>query len=82
MSNREEIMDKIQKIFRDNFDDPMLVVKNDTSAMDIEEWDSFEQINLVVAMEAEFKIKFNLIEVEELKNVGDMVDLILRKLEI
>ncbi len=78
---REEVMERINRIFRDNFDDETLVIVDETNAEDIEDWDSLEHINLVMAMEKDFGLKFNLKEVGELQNVGEMADLILRKLE-
>jgi acyl carrier protein len=51
-----------------------------TSAKDVEGWDSLSHINLVVALEKEFGLKFTLAELKPLKNVGEMEDLIRRKL--
>ena len=76
----EEIMAKIQVIFRDVFDDETLVIRDSTSSADIEDWDSLEHITLVVSMEKEFNLKFDLKEVNELANVGEMADLIASKL--
>lgn len=75
---REEIFDEVTEIFRDVFDDDELEIVDSTNAEDIEDWDSLEHINLVINMEKKFGLKFNLKEVGELKNVGEMVDLILR----
>tara|TARA_B100001142_G_scaffold304146_1_gene331984 strand:+ start:1182 stop:1427 length:246 start_codon:yes stop_codon:yes gene_type:complete len=75
----EEILKKINEIFIDVFDDNHLIIKKDTNADDIEDWDSLANINLVVAMEKEFNIKFIITEIEALENVGDMVDLIKKK---
>ncbi len=73
-----ELMAAIQAIFRDNFDDDSLVLTRATTAEDIEDWDSLEQINLLTAMEKQFGLKFTLDDVRGLENVGDMADLILR----
>ncbi len=75
---REEIFEEVTEIFRDVFDDDELEIVDSTNAEDIEDWDSLEHINLVINMEKKFGLKFNLKEVGELKNVGEMVDLILR----
>lgn len=75
------ILEKLQGIFREVFDDDTLVVTRETTAADIEDWDSLAQINIIVACETEFKVKFNLNEVSELKNVGDTIDLIEGKLK-
>jgi len=76
-----QILEVVQGIFRDIFDDRKLVITGATNSEDIEEWDSLHNINLVVAMEKEFKIKFNLPELVSLKDVGEMVDLIERKIK-
>ena len=70
----------VNEIFIDVFDDNSLIIKEDTNADDIEDWDSLANINLVVAMEKEFNLKFNINEIEKLNNVGDMIDLIKKKL--
>lgn len=74
-----QVFTEVQEIFRDVFDDESLDITNETNANDIEEWDSLEQINLIVAMENTFKIKFTIDEVSELKNVGEMIALIAKK---
>ena len=79
--SREEIFEIVQDIFRDVFDDEELQIGDSTNAEDIEDWDSLEHINLVINMEKKFSLKFNLKEVGELKNVGEMVDLIGRMLK-
>ena len=73
---RDEIFDSVRRIFWDNFDDDSLVIVDETNSSDIEDWDSLEHINLVIAMEKEFHLKFNIKEVGKLANVGEMVDLI------
>ncbi|MCR5746605.1 MAG: acyl carrier protein [Lachnospiraceae bacterium] len=77
---RDEVFEEVRKIFRDNFDDDDLVVVDETNAKDIEDWDSIEHINLVIAMEKKFGLKFDIKEVGKLANVGEMVDLILSML--
>ena len=76
----EEVMAKVTEIFRDVFDDDTLVIEDSTNSSDIEDWDSLEHIALVVSMEKEFNLKFDLKEVNKLANVGEMVDLIISKL--
>lgn len=78
--NREEIFEEVQTIFRNVFDDEELIISDGTNSEDIEDWDSLEHINLVVAMEKKFNLKFDIKEVGTLKNVGEMVDLIERRL--
>lgn len=74
--DRTEILSRATDIFRDIFDDDEIVITDETTAADIEDWDSLEQINILVAMEREFGIKFSVGEVEGLANVGEMLDLI------
>ena len=79
---KEEIYERLNNIFRDIFDDESIVVTAETTANDIEAWDSLEHINLIVAVETEFGIKFSMKEVVSMKNVGDMVDIIISKTSI
>lgn len=76
---REELLEKIQEIFRDIFDDETLEINDSTNSSDIDEWDSLNHINLVVAIEKEIKIKFSFEELATLKNVGAMADLMMQK---
>ena len=76
----EEVLSKVTMIFRDVFDDDTLEIKDSTNSSDIEDWDSLEHIALIVSMEKEFNLKFDLKEVNRLANVGEMVDLIASKL--
>lgn len=78
--NREEIFAKLTEIFREVFDDEELTINDSTNAEDIEDWDSLEQVNLVVLMEKRFSMKFDIKQIGTLKNVGEMADLILEKI--
>ncbi len=78
--NREEIFEKITVIFREEFDDDSIVIVDETNSEDIEDWDSLAHVELVMEMERTFGLKFNIKEVGKLANVGEMVDLIERKL--
>ena len=75
---REDIFARLTDIFRNVFDDDEIVLTDSTTADDIEDWDSLEQINLLVAIEKRFNIKFQLADVGHLQNVGAMVDLVAR----
>lgn len=77
---KEEVLSQVQDIFRSVFDDESLAVTRETAAKDIEGWDSMEHINLIVAMEKTFHVKFSIEEAGGLQNVGEMADLILKKL--
>lgn len=76
--SEQEIFDGVQEIFRTVFDDDSIVLTRETTADDIEDWDSLEQINLLVAIEKKFSIKFKLEDVKNLPNVGAMLDLVKR----
>ncbi len=73
---KKEILDRLNPVFRDVFDDESINIDENTTANDIEGWDSFEHINLIVAIEAEFGIKFPMGKVLTMKNVGEMIDII------
>jgi acyl carrier protein len=77
---REEVYSKLNEVFQDVFDDEDITVNDKTTAGDIEDWDSLEHINLVVAVEKKFNIKFNIGEVNKFKNVGEMVNIIMTRL--
>lgn len=77
---KEEIYERLNAVFQDIFDDDTIIVNENTTSNDIEDWDSLEHINLVVAVEKEFGIKFNMNEVSTMKNVGEMVDIILSRI--
>ncbi len=77
---REDVFEQLNQVFRDVFDDEELVVDDSTTADDIEDWDSLEHINLMVAVEKQFGMKFNMGEVTTMKNVGEMVDIILKRI--
>lgn len=76
---KEQIYKELDEIFQDVFDDENIHVTEKTIAADIEDWDSLEHINLVVAIENHFGIKFNMSEVTTMKNVGEMVNIILER---
>jgi len=75
-----EILSKLQPIFHDVLDDQSISVVRESSAETIEGWDSLAHINLVASVEQEFGLRFALGELQSLKNVGEMVDLMQVKL--
>ncbi|MBQ7840614.1 MAG: acyl carrier protein [Lachnospiraceae bacterium] len=77
---REEVFEKLNEVFQDVFDDESITVTDTTTSDDIEDWDSLEHINLMAAVEFEFGIKFSMGQVVTMKNVGEMVDIILEKI--
>lgn len=79
--NREQIFEKLTAVFQDIFDDGDITIGENTSAADIEDWDSLTHIMLLSAVEDKFGIKFDMKAVQGLKNVGGMVDLIEEQLK-
>ncbi|MBR2175948.1 MAG: acyl carrier protein [Clostridia bacterium] len=72
----KQIYERLNKVFRDVFDDDSISVNPKTTADDIEDWDSLEHITLISAVEREFKIKFKMGEISSMKNVGEMAQII------
>jgi acyl carrier protein len=79
--DKAQVLAEVSEIIRDVLDLPDLVVTTATSAENVEGWDSFNHINIVVAVEAHFRVKIHTAEIEELKNVGELVDLVGQKLD-
>ncbi|WP_150303628.1 acyl carrier protein [Pseudomonas saliphila] len=75
-----EILSALHPIFQDVFDDDDIVIDADTTAEDVEGWDSLAHVNLVVAAEQRFGVKFRTAELESMRNVGHFVALINKKL--
>jgi acyl carrier protein len=76
----DNILQDLQEIFRDVLDQPDLILTPESSGENVEDWDSVAHITLVTAIEQHYKIRFALGELQELKNVGDMIELIKLKL--
>lgn len=74
--NKNELWERLNEVFRDVFDDRKITVDENTTAEDIEDWDSLEHINLVEAVEQEFRMCFKMKEVSGMKNVGEMARII------
>lgn len=77
---KTEILSQVQDIFRDVLDEESIVLDESTTANDVEEWDSLTHIQLIVAIEKHFKIKFLSKEILSWKNVGEMADSIASKI--
>ena len=73
---KDEIRNKLTEIIRDILDDETILLSRKTVAKDIEDWDSLAHISIIVAIEKEFNVKFDLYDIKRLQNVGDMIDLI------
>lgn len=76
---QQEILDKLQPIFRDVLDDDRLVITFKSNATNTPNWDSLSHINLIQTIESDFKVRFALGELQDLKDVGDLVSLIQKK---
>jgi acyl carrier protein len=74
-----EIVSRLTPIFRDVFNDNTLVVTEELNAADVATWDSLSNINMIVAVEKAFGVKFSIKDVRNLKNVGELLELIKRK---
>lgn len=72
----EEIYERLNEVFRDVFDDDTIEVNENTTANDIEDWDSLNHITLIDAVESEFGVHFTMGEVSGMKNVGEMAQII------
>lgn len=81
---KEQIMDtkeKLQEVFQDVFDDEDIELTDETTADDIDAWDSLTHVQLIVAVEKAFGLKFSTVEVMKLKNVGEFIALIDKKIQ-
>jgi acyl carrier protein len=76
---KTQVLAEVQDIFRDVLDNEDIEINFETVADDIEEWDSLSHIQLIVAIEKHFHIKFNSKELMEWKTVGDMIGCIISK---
>lgn len=75
------ILNDINEIFHDVLEDDDLIILRETTSADVEDWDSLNHIQLVVAIEKHFKLKFTSNEIHNWKNVGEMCDAIELKLQ-
>lgn len=76
MNDENGTLQELQEIIRDIFDDDGLIITENTCAKDIEEWDSIAQMDIVLAVERHFHVKFLPEEIVALKNVGDIASLV------
>lgn len=75
-----DVKEKLQEVFQDVFDDDEIELTDETTADDIDAWDSLTHVQLIVAVEKAFGLKFSTVEVMKLKNVGEFIALIDKKL--
>ncbi len=72
----DEIYERLNEVFRDFFDDDEIELTPETTAEDIEDWDSLNHITLMAAVEEEFGVRFTMGQVSGMKNVGEMAEII------
>jgi acyl carrier protein len=77
--DRNEIFKHVNDVFIDVLDDENIVLSEETTANDVDDWDSLNHIQLVVAIEKVFKIRFSSKEIQSWKNVGEMISCIQEK---
>ena len=77
---REEIFERMNKVFREVFDNDELTVSEKTTASDVAGWDSLMHVTLISEVEDEFDVHFAMKEIADISNVGEMVDLIFNRI--
>lgn len=74
-----DTLERLQEIFRDVFDDEKLQISTEMDASALEDWDSLHHITLLSAVQSEFGISFDIDEIIEMKNIGDILEAVKRK---
>lgn len=77
--NEKQIIQRLNYVFQEVFDDDSIRINRNTTADDIDDWDSLEHITLISAVESEFRMRFKMHEVSTMKNVGEMIDIIAQR---
>ena len=80
IQNCERVLNEVNGVMCEVFNDDSIQLKRETTANEVEGWDSLNHVELVVAIEKHFKIRFNFVELQKFKNVGEMCDNIAAKL--
>jgi acyl carrier protein len=75
------ILKNLESIFQNYFNDKKIKLKNYTNSKHIKNWDSLAQVGLILAIEKKYRLKFSIKEISQLKNVGEMVSLIEKKIK-
>ncbi len=75
----QDILQQVEVIIKKTFDNDDVSITLETTADDVDEWDSMTHLELIDAIEKHFKVRFALGELQSLKNIGDMIKLILKK---
>jgi acyl carrier protein len=76
----DNLLNELQEVFREVFDRPNLIITRESNASTVDDWDSLTHVNLITAISIKYKIRFALGELGDLKNVGELEDLIRTKL--
>ena len=79
--DNNELMHKLEEIFYDVFENDSIILTAETNANDIEEWDSLAHISILAAVQDEFGVRFDMDEIINMKNVGDIINAIKRKMK-
>jgi acyl carrier protein len=79
--DRTEVLEKVNEIARDVFENDEVVLTDESTANDVEEWDSLTHLSLISDIEEEFKINFTLREISGFNNVGELIDALIRHIE-
>lgn len=78
--NRTEIVEKLTNVFHDVFGDNSIVLNDEMTSADVEKWDSLTHMLMISTVEEQFGIRFKLKELNKLKKVGDMIEILQEKL--
>ncbi len=78
---KQAVLQEVNRIFIDVLDDEAIVLGEETTADDIEEWDSLTHVRLIISIEKRFNIRFTSLEIQKFKNVGDICEAIAAKTE-
>lgn len=80
-----DVRSKLEKVFQSVFDDESIVLRDDMSAEDFDDWDSLQHINIIIATEKQLKIRFTTSEISSLKqpdqNIGSFIKLLEKKIQ-
>ena len=75
------LLPEVQEVFRDVFDMPDMMITPELDASQVSDWDSLTHINLIMAIERKYKVKFALGELKDMENVGDLLDILQKKID-
>ena len=76
---KNDIFEQLIEMMRDYFDEPDLALGRGSTARDVAHWDSLAHVNIIAGVESTFSVRFAISEIENLKSVGDLVDLVAAK---